>query len=201
MGLNSAILHYIESSIKSVYGNGGLNMLELGDQVVSDSCVSEKTGKDYFTNRGYNHVSVDINGLHGALVRDLTKPELFQDWHGFWDVLTNSGTTEHVEPYESQYECFSIIHDCIKVGGLAIHIVPDVRECDERGSWKNHCHYYYSESFFKLLAEECEYEILSNTIIDNLRCVAVKKVKNIPFMNNRLKFLELIAKRRCHTDI
>ena len=105
MGLVTSYLRFIESSIEQVFGGtvSGLRMLELGDQVILDPNIAEETGKAYFTNRGLEHVSVDINGLHGAIVRDLTRPEQFQDWHGSYDVLTNAGTTEHVEPIESQY--------------------------------------------------------------------------------------------------
>lgn len=196
MGLNQSYLHFIESSIEQALGVvSGHRMLELGDQVISDPNITEETGKVYFVNRGFEHVSVDINGLHGAIVRDLTRPEQFIDWHGLYDVLTNSGTSEHVEPFESQYECFRIIHDCIKVGGIAIHLIPDVYERDQHGTWKNHCRYYYSKSFFELLAKECEYELLSNTVINGLRCATVKKTNNVPFMDDRAKFLESIAQR------
>lgn len=202
MGLAVSYLRFIESSVEETFGSAvsGLRMLELGDQEIvlvgfNEPKVTEKTGKAYFTNRGYKHVSVDLNGLNGALVRDLTKPEQFKDWHGSWDVLTNSGTTEHVEPYEKQYECFGIIHDCLKVGGIAVHLIPDVDELDQRGLWKNHCHNYYSKSFFELLAKECSYELLSNTVINGLRCAAVRKTKSVPFMTDRSKFLQGIARR------
>ncbi len=197
MGLIKSYIRFIESSIEQVYGGDvrGLRMLELGDQVVEDPHIAEKTGKDYFKNRGFEHVSVDTNGLHDAVVRDLTRPEEFQDWHGSWDVLTNSGTTEHVEPFESQYECFGIIHRCIKVGGIAIHLIPDVYERDERGAWRNHCRYYYSGSFFEMLARECKYELLSNTVINGLRCAALQKTKDVPFLDDRAKFLDAIAQR------
>ena len=196
MGLNQSYLRFIESSIEQALGVvSGRRMLELGDQVISDPNIAEETGKAYFVNRGFEHVSVDINGLHGAIVRDLTRPEQFIDWHGSYDVLTNAGTSEHVEPFESQYECFRIIHDCIKVGGIAIHLIPDLYERDKHGAWKNHCRYYYSKSFFELLAKECEYELLSNTVINGLRCATVKKAKNVPFMDDRARFLETIAQR------
>jgi len=203
MGLNTSYLRFIESSIRQVFGDdaSNLRMLELGDQVISDKNIPEKTGKAYFTNRGYEHVSVDINGLHGAIVRDLTRPEQFQDWHGSWDILTNAGTTEHVEPFESQYECFSVIHDSIKVGGIAVHLIPDVDERDEHGAWKNHCRYYYSESFFELLAKDCEYELLSNTVIEGLRSATIRKTKNAPFMGDRSKFLASIAQRDYSTNV
>ncbi len=197
MGLKRSYLSFIEHSIEQTFGKdvNGLRMLELGDQIILNPDAAEKTGKEYFTNRGYEHVSVDINGLHGAAARDLTRPEQFSDWHDSWDILTNSGTTEHVEPFESQYDCFNIIHSCIKTGGIAVHLIPDVYERDERGAWKNHCRYYYSEAFFKLLAEECEYELLSNTVIDGLRCAAVRKTGSAPFMKDRSRFLASISRR------
>ena len=197
MGLKTPYLNFIESSIEQVFGKSvsGLRMLELGDQVVTDPNIAEETGKEYFSNRGYEHVSVDQNGLHGAVIRNLTRSKRFHDWHGSWDIITNSGTTEHIEPFESQYECFSILHDCIKVGGIIVHLVPDVYEHDEHGAWKNHCPFYYSESFFEILAKDCEYELLSNTVINGLRCSTVRKIKNVPFMQDRSKFLALIAQR------
>ena len=197
MGLNKLYLQFIESSIEQVFGkdNLGRRMLELGDQLIDDPDIVEKTGKDYFRNRGYEHVSVDINGLHGAIIRDLTKKEQFYDWHGMWDIITNSGTTEHIEPFESQYDCFNILHDCLRVGGIAIHLLPDVDEHDKHDAWKNHCRYYYSRSFFEVLAKECEYELLANVVINGLRCTAVRKAKDLPFMKDRSKFLEQIAKR------
>jgi hypothetical protein len=202
MGLRISYLLFIEASIAQAFEGAvsGLRMLELGDQVISDPHLADETGKAYFTNRGFEHVSVDINGLHGAVVRDLTRPEQFLNWHGSWDVLTNSGTTEHVEPFESQYECFSIIHDCLKVGGIAIHLVPDVYERDEHHAWENHCRYYYSESFFEMLSKECKYELLSNTVVNGLRCVTLRKTRDIPFMDDRLKFLRAIAQRDYSTD-
>lgn len=197
MGLNTLYLRYIESSIAQGFGvdTRGLRVLELGDQVISDPDISEKTGKAYFSARGYLHVSVDINGQHGAISRDLTRPEQFLDWHDSWDILTNAGTTEHVEPFEAQYECFGIIHDCIKVGGIAIHLLPDVQERDQRGAWKNHCRYYYSASFFELLARECDYELLSSVVVNGLRCVTIRKTSDVPFMADRAKFLSSIAQR------
>jgi len=197
MALGISYLHYIESSIKQAFGENvnGLRMLELGDQITFGPDIVEKTGKAYFENRGFKHSSIDLNGHHDSLALDLRKPELFLDLYGMWDILTNAGTSEHIEPFEKQYECFSIIHDCIKVGGIAIHLVPDVYEHDEYNRWLNHCRYYYSEAFFELLAKECQYELLSNTVINGLRCVTIKKIKDEPFMSDRHKFLNVITQR------
>ena len=46
MGLNASYLRFIQSSIEQVFGSdvAGLRMLELGDQVISDPDIAEKTG-------------------------------------------------------------------------------------------------------------------------------------------------------------
>ena len=197
MGLSPSLLKFIEVSIEDEFGReNNLHMLELGDQCINDITIPEKTGKNYFENRGFKHISVDLSGFNGALVRDLSKPEHFKDWHGEWDIITNAGTSEHVEPFESQYDCFNIIHDCIKVGGIAIHLNPDAYELDMHGTWKNHCNYYYSRTFFEMLASECGYDLCANKLINGLRCVVLKKTKNVPFMKDHKKFLEHISKRK-----
>lgn len=203
MGLNADFLDFIESSIAQVYGDStaGLRMLELGDQEIRTSDIPEETGKEYFTRRGYEHVSVDINGLHGAIVKDLTRPEQFTDWHHSWDILTNSGTTEHVEPHAAQYECFGILHDCLKVGGVAIHLLPDVEEHDQRGAWANHCRFFYSTAFFEYMAGKCGYELIQNSEIRGLRCVALKKTADVPFAVERSAFIGLIAQREPKTSM
>lgn len=130
--------------------------------------------------------------MHGSNVCDLTKPDQFSRWNNWFDIITNSGTTEHVEPFESQYECFNIIHDCVKVGGVSIHLVPDIDELNQHKSWLGHSSFYYSKSFFEMLAIECGYEIIANQIINGLRCAALKKAINKPFMGNRTTFLDKI---------
>jgi hypothetical protein len=196
MGLRAPYLEFIETSIDKAFGDArNLRMLELGDQVINDRSISEKTGKAYFKNRGFEHVSVDIKRHHDELVLDLRKPEQFKDLTNSWDVITNSGTTEHVEPVETQYECFQIIHDCLKIGGIAVHLNPDVEVRDNSGKWKDHCRIYYSKSFYDMLARECGYELLSNTVINGLRCAAMKKTKEGSFMRDRTRFLEQIAER------
>ena len=70
MGLRQPYLHFIEASIEKAFvKTGNLRMLELGDQVIHDPAIPEKTGKAYFESRGFEHVSVDLNGRHGALDR------------------------------------------------------------------------------------------------------------------------------------
>lgn len=195
MALNSVYLEYIQKAIKENYPVERLNlrMLELGDQIINDTNVKEKTGKKYFSNRNIEHTSVDFNGLNGSLMLDLRKPEEFMEFHNYFDIITNSGTTEHVDPKSKQYECFGILHDCLKIGGIMIHLLPDIDELRKYGAWRYHCSNFYSKKFFEVLAADCKYELKSTTTINHLRCVVLKKTEESIFTKERDKFLSLIT--------
>lgn len=198
MGLEVSYLVFIKSALAHRFGGNisGLTMLELGNQWIWRSpTIPYRTGKEYFSAMGFTHTSVDINGEDGSLIKDLRIPEQFLEWHGKFDVVTNAGTTEHVEPHENQYEAFSIIHNCVKHNGIIIHINPDVDELDHKGMWRGHCHTYYSTEFYQMLSSECGYKILDNQEILGNRCVALQKISDMPFMVNRDKFQSQIFYR------
>ncbi len=196
MGLQPAYLDYIEECARSELGGlAGTRMLELGDQVISIEGVAERTGKDYYENRGVAHVSFDLNGAHGALEVDLAQPIADPAWRGAFDIVTNSGTTEHVEPYEAQYTCFQNIHDCLKVGGISVHLVPDLDELEQRGAWRNHCNNYYTHGFFARLAELNGYRLVSSKVINGLRCACLRKNVDAPFTADREAVLAGIGRR------
>lgn len=178
---------YLDFVIDSInleyYNTAGLFMFELGNQRFIGGQFT--TGKEHFENLGMTHTSVDLNGEDGALQLDLRQPELFYQFRCSYDVLTNLGTSEHVEPIDKQYECFSIIHDVVKPGGIMIHMVPDVEELDNSGAWKNHCSIYYRKEFFTHLAESCNYTILESKVIFGLRSVVLRKETAISFTTNR----------------
>jgi len=112
MGLNLQVVDYITDMIKrGVFGtNSILRMCELGNQTLRNDVIEDstpKTGKDYFIKKGFDHISLDIDGLDGALPIDLTKPIMKDSRYkvliNSFDILTNSGTSEHVL---NQFECF-----------------------------------------------------------------------------------------------
>jgi len=195
VGLNKIYLDYIEECIRIGIGElCGKKMLELGNQRMSDNNMPEKTGKEYFNNRGVIHTSVDLNGLDGALVIDLSKP-LPVLWLKHFDIITNSGATEHVEPFKAQYTCFMNIHNCLKVGGIAVHLLPDINELNNKGCWKYHCNNYYSEDFVKMLAKNNSYRLISSKNIAGLICFCLQKEKDILFMKNHKEFLSHITRK------
>lgn len=204
MGLEVAYINFIESAIDEVFVDkkAPLRMLELGNQKITpNELIKEPTGKQYFISKGFEHISVDINGQDGALKKNLSLEEDFNEFIDYFDIITNAGTTEHVGPLESQYTCFKILHECLKIGGIAIHIVPDVEQRDMHGLWKTHCNFYYSKDFFNVLAEKCRYQVISNTVINGLRCAALRKTKQWDFFSDKAEFINLIAHRNTHKEL
>ena len=162
MGLKNPFIKQMIQWIKDDFGSlDNIKMLEFGNQVVRPGHgYSETTGKELWTNRGVNHTSVDVNGKLGSLVRDLSELNDFTQWENHFDVVYNAGTTEHVEPYQSQYTAFQIAHICCRHGGLMIHGVPSIELREQKGTWKRHCHYYYSGEFWRNLAKWNGYDII-----------------------------------------
>ena len=112
--------------------------------------------KDYFVSLNMIHVSLDMNGLHGSIQRDISKPVNDPELTGQFDIVTNFGTSEHVL---DQYQGFKNMHDFTKIGGLQVHAVPLL------GSWKNHCSYHYGENFFDRLTQLSDYKMNEKEIV------------------------------------
>jgi hypothetical protein len=196
MGLEPSYLEFIEQCVTATLGElRGLHMLELGDQVIDHAAIPEKTGKQYYENRGVVHTSFDLNGEHGAERVDLSRRIRNRAWLGAFDIITNAGTTEHIEPFEAQYVCFRNIHDFLRVGGVSISVVPDVEELDRHGAWKDHCNHYYSHEFFAGLAELNQYALVASKVILGNRCAALRKTRDVPFTGDRAAVLAGIARR------
>lgn len=202
MGLEKTFSDLIENTTLNYYSKlEGLDMLELGNQLVQpNDGIPERIAKQYWTRRGFNHTSVDVNGKNGALQKDLTAISDFTELTDSFDVVYNAGTSEHVEPYNKQYDCFKIIDMCCRVGGLMFHDIPEITNRDLRGVWKKHCHYYYSHDFFETLAKECNYELLTLELTPTIIRCALRKTKESVFMEDQQKFLSGIHVRNLDLD-
>jgi SAM-dependent methyltransferase len=197
MGIRTDYLEYALDCIRSSVGElSGKKMLELGDQMFVKGEPYEKSGKEYFENRGVLHTSVDLNGRHGALKIDLSKPIEVPHWKNHFDIVTNFGTLEHVEPKKAQYECFRNVHYCLKPGGIAIHLLPDIDELIKSGAWKNHCNNYYSRDFVNTLVNNNDYELLSLKMINGLICPCYRKKSDSIFTQNRKELLRQIVRKK-----
>lgn len=117
----------------------GKRMLELGGKINAPF-----TYKAYFEAIGFEHISIDWNGQHGALKRDLRN--LLRDELGQFDMVSNMGTTEHVS---GQAGVWANIHMLTKIGGVYVGQTP----YHDGKSWWWHGEYYPTEAFYESFAE------------------------------------------------
>ncbi len=165
------------SSAKAKYFTPEMSLLELGDQdIIFNDVYSKFRDKE----RSYykKWASLDLHDRAGVTALDLA--DVSSDI-GQWDIITNFGTSEHVEPEQGHYNCWLNIHRWTKVQGYSMHDLPEV------GSWPNHCRYYYNLDFFNSFTD-IGYEILHTTQVPypqqgNLVFCLMKKIKEVDFFD------------------
>ena len=157
----------------------GLKICELGNQLMKWHPLG--TGKNYLISKGaIEHISIDMNGKNGALVIDLSKK--IDKWNGYFDMVTNYGTAEHVE--NGIYECYENIHNFTKSGGMMVHAGPITGGCP----W--HSPYHYDPDFFTKLCSINNYDC----IMTEVRVMPVGRKKNVPDKDKSLLCAVIIKK-------
>jgi SAM-dependent methyltransferase len=99
---------------------------------------------------GIDYRALDIMEGPGVLLFDLNRNTLPDPFLERFDLVLNSGTTEHVL---NQLNAFKAIHDATKPGGEMLHILPLAGHTD-------HGYVHYTSRFFFDLAGYNDYEIL-----------------------------------------
>jgi hypothetical protein len=102
------------------------------------------------TTIGIDYCALDIFDGHRVLLSDLNRDTLPENLCEKFDLVLNSGTTEHVL---NQYNAFNIIHDATAPGGEMLHILPI-------SGYTDHGYVHYTSRFFFDLAGYNDYEIL-----------------------------------------
>ena len=136
----------------------GLKMLQLGDQMYREKKIR---AKKHFEDMGLFVLSIDINGQGESLPIDLSKPINWPQYKGYFDIVTNFGTSEHVSDHMT---CFENIYYFCKNGGIMYNLVP------REGCWNKGCHKHahkYNTEFFKSWAGEHFCTILENRVVDS----------------------------------
>ncbi len=150
----------------------GESMLELGNKVKGPTMVY----KDVFEALGFRHVSVDMNGLNGALPLDLRKPlEL-----GTFDMVTNFGTSEHVSEknYEGQIACWCNIMGAMHIGSVLVSVGPKPGV----SKWRSHGRWYAEELFYSQLAFLNGLEAERIYADDNQIYARLRRVSDVEFV-------------------
>lgn len=155
----------------------GGSMLELGNKK-----RPEGTYKAYFEALGYRHVSVDWNGQDGALKMDLRQPLKL----GTFDMVSNIGTTEHVDVQEPVWRN---ICEAMHVGSVFVSTTP------RPGYWPRHGFWYPCIEFYQELAalNGMEVERLFYTpddyLADPMVFARLRRVSDAPFHMPAAKWL------------
>lgn len=188
MGINKKSYTSINESLDIYISNKDTKtLLELGIQESYFDSDFRYLRED-LSNQFLNYISIDLHKINGVTIFDLSQfsPDEFRV-----DIITNIGTSEHVEYEDGQYNCWKNIHSWLKLGGICIHELPEV------GSWKDHCRYYCSFDFFNNL-ENYGYEILElrkhyQEDQGNLIWCVLRKIKDFEFMDEQEFYKNMVV--------
>jgi SAM-dependent methyltransferase len=97
------------------------------------------------------YAALDIAKGYRTTILDLNHRSLPVRFRRRFDVVINSGTTEHLL---NQYNAFKVMHDALRAGGYVVHSLP----C--RG-FSNHGYLTYTPRFFFDLASYNKYDVVS----------------------------------------
>jgi len=106
--------------------------------------------REFYENLGYQYIAFDIDGRFGSRVFDLNHDQVPARHVRWSDLTANLGTIEHVF---NQVNCFRVVHDLTKPGGLMIHVSP-------LNNSIYHGLFQYNPRLFSALGEYNDYEML-----------------------------------------
>lgn len=152
-----------------------IDLIELGDQDLNpdEKFNSSMKFRDLFKDKFKSWRTLDLQHVSGVEIFDLS---ILTNQENCTDIITNYGTSEHIEPQTGQYVCWLNMHKFLRINGIEIHAIPIV------GEWPDHCRYYYDFNFFKNF-EEFGYSILEMEITwSKLVYCVLTKTENKEFM-------------------
>jgi hypothetical protein len=160
--------------LDELYGLFGKPRVRLGDLSKDKFTDRAPPAEPFWTSLGFSYAAIDYNGLHNSKALDLNTDEVPSSLRGQFDLVINTGTTEHIA---NQGNAFRVIHDLSAVGGVMYHEVP-------AGSW-DHGLINYGPKFFLFLQKQNNYEQVlyrGRTDEDMTIRSALRKRKNNDFV-------------------
>jgi hypothetical protein len=137
-------------TLDEIYGLFGLPRMDIG-KPSADFAAATSSAK-FWRSLGFDYATIDLDGSPGAIALDLNRDEAPAEMRGAFDLIVNTGTTEHLT---NQENAFRVIHDLAKVGAVMHHDLPG------GGLALTHGFFAYTPKFFLWLADANDYEILS----------------------------------------
>jgi SAM-dependent methyltransferase len=135
----------------------GASPPELGGALATESVAGLELLPDaapasriFWETLGFAYAAVEYAGHRDAIALDLNKDSVPHKLKRSFDIVINTGTTEHVA---DQANAFQIIHDLTAPGGLMFHDVP-------AGGMMTHGFFGYNMQFFFMLCRDNNYEVV-----------------------------------------
>ena len=177
LGLIAQLDEWLDAGIIPPLGRGD-RIIELGDQMLNDGTPPEPVIKfikkfkpdfdsseiaralpvnhfgvtytyEMWRRCGFDYLSYDVTEAPYSKVFDLNFHAVPEEDRQTAMIVTNIGTTEHIA---NQLNAFRVIHDLLKVGGVAIHSVPFA-------GMLNHSFFNYHPKFFFSLIVNNRYRL------------------------------------------
>lgn len=126
---------------------------------------------------GWQYACLDIDAAEGVEPFDLNHDAAPAGRQ--YDLVTNLGTTEHIF---NQANCFTVMHDFTRPGGVMVHGVPAL-------GYLEHGFFNYHPNFFHALVAANAYELLGVYY-----CPTMSSATLIPWSQEILGYLTVTAK-------
>jgi SAM-dependent methyltransferase len=133
----------------------GCEQIHLGEPATADyqngvELMPEKnpSSRGFWQSLGFTYTSIEFEGYRDSIALDLNRDDVPQRFRSAFDLVVNTGTTEHVA---NQENAFRVMHDLCRPGGIMLHMLPS-------GGMMTHGLITYTPRFFWLLCRENRYE-------------------------------------------
>ncbi len=162
-------------------------VMDLGAQnLYNQPNIPAPYANEFYEPQNILYSCIDLSNENNSLLIDLSKPLTEIIYNGYFDLVVDSGTSEHVSDeqgkfsWESIYNCWKIKHDLLNVTGVMYSENP------KTGNWPEHGRQYFTKEFYYGMISLAGYELLDigehaacNNIIDgwNIYCT-MRKISN-----------------------
>ena len=121
-----------------------------GDDMLERFANWKGSARELYEALGFEYQCLDLDPSFGSMRFDLNLDSVPEGHAGRYDFVTNHGTSEHLL---NQYNCFKVMHEFCRVGGMMLHAVPFTVHLE-------HGFFNYQPNFFSALARYNSYETL-----------------------------------------
>jgi len=194
MGVNLYDKIRFENTLSNFTEKSKIDIIELGDQdlVVNGVCDPNNKFRDLYKNNFNSWRTLDLHTVDGVEIFDLS---VISNEIKTADIITNFGTSEHVEPEIGQYNCWLNLHNILKLDGYILHTLVPV------GGWPDHCRYYHDFNFFESF-KDFGYEVIElRKEWNDLIVCTMRKFKDCEFMTYDDFFSKITFDRKSSNEI